>query len=132
VLFVSSHQFPFYPGTGAVSETGSGAGLGFTLNLPLELGALDRDVVPRYEREVLPRLDAFKPDLLMISAGFDAHERDPLAGCRMSTAGIRALTAMLIGAADRLCGGRAVIVTEGGYDLTALSECLEAVIDVAR
>jgi len=132
VLFVSSHQFPFYPGTGAPSETGSGPGLGFTLNLPLELGALDRDVVPRYEREVLPRLDSFKPDLLMISAGFDAHERDPLAGCRMSTAGIRALTAMLIGAADRLCGGRAVIVTEGGYDLTALSECLEAVIDVAR
>ena len=105
VLFVSSHQFPFYPGTGAASETGRGAGLGFTLNLPLDLGALDRDVLPRYEREVLPRLEAFKPELLMISAGFDAHERDPLAGCRMSTAGFRALTTMLVGAADRLLRG---------------------------
>jgi acetoin utilization deacetylase AcuC-like enzyme len=132
VLFVSSHQYPYYPGTGAASERGRGAGLGFTLNIPLELGALDRDVLPRYEAEVLPALDAFRPELLMISAGFDAHERDPLAGCRMSTDGFRALTRLLLDAADRLCDGRAVIVTEGGYDLTAISECLQAVIDVAR
>jgi acetoin utilization deacetylase AcuC-like enzyme len=130
VLFISSHQFPYYPGTGAASETGRGAGLGFTLNLPLELGALDRDVLPRYEREALPRLEAFGPQLLMISAGFDAHERDPLAGCRMSTEGFRALTKMLVSAADRLCQGRVVLVTEGGYDLTAVRECLQAVIDV--
>jgi acetoin utilization deacetylase AcuC-like enzyme len=132
VLFVSSHQFPYYPGTGAASERGRGAGEGATLNLPLEAGAMDRDVIPRYEREVLPLLERFSPDLLMISAGFDAHERDPLAGCRMTTAGFRSLTAMLIGAADRLCAGRAVIVTEGGYDLEALDDCLQAVIDVCR
>jgi acetoin utilization deacetylase AcuC-like enzyme len=129
VLFVSSHQYPYYPGTGAADERGRGAGVGFTLNLPLEAGALDCDVLPRYEREVLPVLDDFRPHLLMVSAGFDAHERDPLGGCRMTTDGFRALTAMLVAAADRLCDGRVVLVTEGGYDLAALRECLEAVID---
>jgi acetoin utilization deacetylase AcuC-like enzyme len=131
VLFISSHQYPFYPGTGAAHETGRGAGLGYTLNLPLDAGAGDPDVLDRYEREAVPALDAFRPDLLMVSAGFDAHERDPLAGCRMTTEGFRALSGLLVGAADRLCEGRVVFVTEGGYDLTALSECLQAVIDVA-
>jgi acetoin utilization deacetylase AcuC-like enzyme len=132
VLFVSSHQYPFYPGTGAASETGRGAGLGFTLNLPLEAGATDDDVLTRYERDVMPRLNAFAPGLLMVSAGFDAHERDPLGGCRLSTGGFRRLTEMLVSAADRLCDGRLVLVTEGGYDLQALQECLDAVIDVCR
>ncbi len=132
VLFVSSHQFPYYPGTGAASERGRGAGAGFTLNLPIDAGAMDRDVVPRYEREVLPVLERFEPQLLMVSAGFDAHERDPLAGCRMTTAGFGALATLLAGAADRLCDGRMVMVTEGGYDLQALGECLEAVVDVCR
>ena len=131
VLFVSSHQFPFYPGTGAADETGHGAGVGFTLNLPLDVGATDADVVPLYERTVVPALEAFRPDVLLVSAGFDAHERDPLAGCRMTTAGLARLTELLVDAADRLCSGRAVLVTEGGYDLTALGECLEAVVDVA-
>lgn len=131
VLFISSHQYPYYPGTGAAHETGRGAGLGYTLNLPLEAGARDADVLDRYRRQALPALEAFKPDLLLISAGFDAHERDPLAGCRMTTAGFRQLSALLVGAADSLCQGRLVFVTEGGYDLTALSECLQAVIDVA-
>ena len=132
VLFVSSHQYPYYPRTGAATERGSGAGEGYTLNLPLEAGAMDRDVIGRYEREALPLLEQFAPDILMISAGFDAHERDPLAGCRMTTGGFRALTAMLVDAADRLCDGRTVLVTEGGYDLQALDECLQAVIDVCR
>jgi acetoin utilization deacetylase AcuC-like enzyme len=132
VLFISSHQFPFYPGTGAASETGRGAGLGFTLNLPLEAGAGDAEVLARYEREAMPALDAFKPDVLMVSAGFDAHERDPLGGCRMTTEGFRLLTALFLDAADRLCEGRAVVVTEGGYDLVVLGECLDAVIAVAR
>jgi len=132
VLYISSHQYPYYPGTGAAEETGRGAGLGYTLNLPLEAGAGDRDVMLRYEREALPKLEWFRPELLLVSAGFDAHVRDPLAGCRMTTAGFRALSGLLVGAADRLCGGRVVLVTEGGYDLTALAECLEAVLDVCR
>lgn len=132
VLYISSHQYPYYPGTGAADETGRGAGLGYTLNLPLEAGAGDSEVLRRYEREALPKLEWFKPELLLVSAGFDAHERDPLAGCRMTTAGFRALTGLLVGAADRLCDGRLVLVTEGGYDLTALSECLETVLDACR
>jgi acetoin utilization deacetylase AcuC-like enzyme len=113
VFFVSSHQYPFYPGTGAAGETGRGAGTGFTLNLPLEAGARDADVLARYEREALPALERFRPNLL-------------------TTNGFRALTALLVGVADRLCDGRVVLVTEGGYDLTALAECLQAVIDVAK
>jgi acetoin utilization deacetylase AcuC-like enzyme len=132
VLYISSHQSPYYPGTGSAEQTGRGAGLGYTLNLPLEAGAGNQDVMSRYEREALPTLEWFKPELLLVSAGFDAHERDPLAGCRMTTAGFRELTGLLIGAADRLCDGRAVLVTEGGYDITALTECLEAVFDVCR
>lgn len=129
VLFVSSHQYPYYPGTGSADEKGRGAGLGYTLNLPLAAGSTDADVIPRYEREVLPALERFRPDLLMISAGFDAHERDPLAGCRMTTDGFGRLTTLLVGAADHVCQGRVALVTEGGYDLAALGECLEAVID---
>jgi acetoin utilization deacetylase AcuC-like enzyme len=132
VLYISSHQYPYYPGTGSADQTGRGAGLGYTLNLPLEAGAGNQDVMSQYRREALPTLEWFKPELLLVSAGFDAHERDPLAGCRMTTAGFRELTGLLIGAADRLCDGRAVLVTEGGYDITALTECLEAVFDVCR
>lgn len=132
VFFISSHQFPFYPGTGAANETGEGPGVGFTLNLPLDLGAMDRDVLPLYERWAVPALERFQPQLLMISAGFDAHERDPLAGCRMSTAGFRTLTRLLLDCAARTCQGRVVVVTEGGYDVTALGECLGAVIEACR
>ncbi|MEZ5284492.1 MAG: histone deacetylase [Vicinamibacterales bacterium] len=131
VLFVSSHQFPFYPGTGSAEERGRGPGAGFTLNLPLEAGTGDAEVLDRYTHKVVPALEAFQPSLLLISAGFDAHERDPLGGCRMTTEGFARLTQLLLASADRLCEGRTVLVTEGGYDLTALEECLEAVIEVA-
>ena len=116
VLFVSSHQYPFYPGTGAATETGRGAGVGCTLNLPLAIGMGDDDVEGRYAAQVLPRLREFRPDLLMISAGFDAHELDPLGQLRMSTAGFARLTKALLDVADEICGGRVVLVTEGGYD----------------
>jgi acetoin utilization deacetylase AcuC-like enzyme len=131
VLFVSSHQFPFWPGSGAADERGSGAGLGYTVNLPLPLGATDEDVLDRYEREAFPVLDRFQPQLLLISAGFDAHERDPLAGCRMTTDGLSTLTARLLAGASRWCDGRVVLATEGGYDLEALDACLTAVVRVA-
>jgi acetoin utilization deacetylase AcuC-like enzyme len=130
VLFVSSHQFPYYPGTGAVSERGAGAGAGYTLNLPMEAGARDDDFLSLYEGRVVPALDAFQPDALLVSAGFDAHERDPLAGMRMTTEGYTALVAMLDAAATRLCGRRIALVTEGGYHLAALRECLESAIRV--
>ena len=130
VLFVSSHQFPFYPGTGADAEKGRGEGLGFTLNIPLEVGAKDDEIERKYAEQVIPAVKAFNPDLLMISAGFDAHELDPLGQLRMTTAGFGRLTKMLLALADEVCEGRVVLVTEGGYDLDALSDCLKEVIRV--
>jgi acetoin utilization deacetylase AcuC-like enzyme len=129
VLFVSSHQYPFYPGTGAASEKGRGAGLGFTLNVPLDIGTTDDEIERRYREQVMPAVRAFKPNLLMISAGFDAHEKDPLGQLRMTTEGFRRLTKALVGLADEVCEGRVVLVSEGGYDLEALADSLGAVID---
>jgi acetoin utilization deacetylase AcuC-like enzyme len=131
VLFMSSHQYPFYPGSGAVSEIGRGAGAGFTVNLPLEVGATDADFDLVYGAVAIPVLEEFRPELLLVSAGFDAHERDPLAGMRMTADGYGRLTSRLLGLADRLCDGRVVFVTEGGYDTSALAACCEAVIDLA-
>jgi acetoin utilization deacetylase AcuC-like enzyme len=128
VLYVSSHQFPYYPGTGAADETGLGAGLGFTLNLPMEAGATDRDYQTVYETVVIPALDRFRPDVLLVSAGFDAHELDPLGGMRLTTAGYGRLVFLLDTAATRLCGHRIAFVTEGGYHLAALRECLDATV----
>ena len=129
VLFVSSHQYPFYPGTGAASEQGRGLGLGFTLNIPLGAGAMDAEIERKYQQQVYPKLREFKPDLLMISAGFDAHELDPLGQLRMTTDGFDRLTRALFAEADALCQGRVVVVTEGGYDLTAVSQCLTRIVE---
>jgi acetoin utilization deacetylase AcuC-like enzyme len=128
VLFVSSHQYPFYPGTGAASEKGRGKGVGFTLNLPLPVGTTGDEIQRQYEAHVLPAVRAFKPDLLMVSAGFDAHEMDPLGQLRMTTADFGRLTRTLMDLADEVCHGRVVLVTEGGYDLQAIEDCLHAVI----
>jgi acetoin utilization deacetylase AcuC-like enzyme len=130
VLFVSSHQYPFYPGTGAATEKGRGAGLGFTLNLPLDAGAKDAEIEQRYAEQVYPALLNFDPDLLMISAGFDAHELDPLGQLRMTTGGFGRLTKSLVGVADEVCDGRVVLVTEGGYNLEALADCVNEVIKI--
>jgi len=130
VLFISTHQYPFYPGTGAATETGSGAGAGFTVNLPIQGGATDGDYQQVFDAIVTPVLRAFRPDLLLVSAGFDAHERDPLGQMRVTTPGFTWMTATLRDLADDLCGGRLALVTEGGYDLRALAESLDAVCAV--
>jgi acetoin utilization deacetylase AcuC-like enzyme len=124
VLYVSSHQYPFYPGTGAAHETGTGAGKGFTVNVPLEAGATDADYLVAYTAIVLPVLEQFQPALTLISAGFDAHERDPLASMRMTSDGFGAIVGGLASIARRHCS--LALVTEGGYDLTALEESLDA------
>jgi len=126
VLFVSSHQFPFWPGSGAASERGRGAGEGFTLNLPMRAGATDSDVLSAYESQAIPALETFRPDVILVSAGYDAHELDPLGGLRMTTEGFSRLSALLADTSRRLCAGRIAVVTEGGYDLGALREGIEA------
>ncbi len=128
VLYVSSHQFPFYPGTGAAGEVGRGDGAGFTVNIPLEVGATDADYDLVYREIAAPVLTQFAPQLTLISAGFDAHEADPLASMRMTATGYMRIVRRLRTAA--LQSGALALVTEGGYDLAALRECLDATIDV--
>lgn len=126
VLFISSHQYPYYPGTGAADEIGTGAGRGFTLNLPLAAGATDADYEVVYTRLALPVLRGFRPELILVSAGFDAHKDDPLAGMRLTAPFFGRLSAAVAGVADECCDGRIVAVTEGGYDLKGLAESLRA------
>ena len=128
VLFISTHQYPCYPGTGAASETGRGAGDGATVNIPIEPGATDGDYRVVFDRVVVPVLDEFAPPLILVSAGFDAHERDPLAQMRMTETGYAYLVSCLTGAAARHSDGRLLIVTEGGYDLEALTGSLRATV----
>jgi acetoin utilization deacetylase AcuC-like enzyme len=129
VLYASVHQFPFYPGTGAASEIGVASGGGYTVNLPLEPGAVSEDYRVVFAEVVLPVLRQFKPDLVLVSAGFDAHERDPLANMRLTTEAFAAMTMELRAVAAECCDGRLVLVTEGGYDLHALGACLDAVVE---
>ena len=130
VMYVSIHQWPYYPGTGASDETGVGQGKGFTVNLPLEAGAADADYRLLFEEVVVPVLRQFKPDVLLVSAGFDAHERDPLASMRLTTASFGAMTLELRRVAEECCNGRMALVTEGGYDLRALAASLDDVVEV--
>ena len=129
VLYASTHQFPYYPGTGAADEVGEGDGHGFTVNLPLEAGAVDDDYETAFGEVIVPVLRQFKPDILLVSAGFDAHERDPLGGMRVTTPAFAAMTGQLRAVAEECCAGRMVLVTEGGYDLQALGASLDAVIE---
>lgn len=130
VLYVSTHQYPFYPGTGDAAEIGVGDGRGFTINVPLEAGSVNEDYRVAFAEVIVPALRRFKPDLILVSAGFDAHERDPLGGMRLTSPAFAAMTHDLRAVADEHCAGRLVAVTEGGYDLKALAESLRAVVSV--
>jgi acetoin utilization deacetylase AcuC-like enzyme len=132
VLYVSTHQYPYYPRTGAADETGAGPGRGTTLNIPLDAGATDATYHTVHEKLVVPALIEFRPSIILVSAGFDAHERDPLGGMRVTTRGYEQIVGMLASAASELCAGRIAVVTEGGYHLGALRECLDATIGVLK
>ena len=125
VLYASVHHYPFYPGTGAATESGHDEGRGATLNVPLPAGSGDDAYARAFER-VLPAIEEYRPDALVLSAGFDAYAGDPLGGMRMTAAGYRECGAVLGQLADRLCRGRALSVLEGGYDLEALPALVEA------
>jgi acetoin utilization deacetylase AcuC-like enzyme len=128
ILYISTHQYPYYPGTGAVDEVGIGDGAGFTVNVPLESGSVDSDYRVAFDEIILPVLCQFHPDLLLVSAGFDAHERDPLATMRLTSEAFGAMTMGLRRVAEEVCRGRMALVTEGGYDLEALAASLDQTI----
>jgi acetoin utilization deacetylase AcuC-like enzyme len=132
VFYASTHQFPFYPGTGSAGERGAH---GNVLNVPLASGAGDALFLGAWEKKIGPALTAFRPDLLLVSAGFDAHEDDPLAGLEVTTDGYRTLATLIKAWADEHTGGRTVWALEGGYNLRALSEsvvaCVEVLLDKA-
>jgi acetoin utilization deacetylase AcuC-like enzyme len=130
VLYASTHAAPFYPGTGAVSDTGEGAARGTKLNIPLPAGTGDAGFVAAYEQAVLPALERFRPQLLLVSCGWDAHARDPLAPLAVSTAGYTAVARLVIEAATGLCDGRLVVALEGGYDEHALAWCASALCEL--
>src|SRR5436190_2217762 len=129
VLYISTHQYPYYPGTGAADEIGIEGGRGYTVNVPIAAGAVDEDYQLVFSKVIVPILLQFEPELVIVSAGFDAHERDPLGGMRLSTAAFAAMTAELRRVADECCRGRIVAVTEGGYDLPALRASIEAALE---
>jgi acetoin utilization deacetylase AcuC-like enzyme len=126
VLFVSLHQDPrtCYPGTGYAHETGTGRGEGFTLNIPMAPKSSDDDYRRAFDTKVIPKLNEFKPQMLLVSAGFDAHRDDPLAEVNLSEDCFEQMTRMLVDVANTHCAGRVVSTLEGGYDLRALGRSL--------
>jgi acetoin utilization deacetylase AcuC-like enzyme len=126
VAYLSVHRYPFYPGTGGRDETGSGPGLGLVANVPLPGGSGDEAYAGGFLSALDALLGRFRPDLVLVSAGFDAHHRDPLGGMRVSAEGFARMSAALAAAADASCGGRLVSVLEGGYDPAGTAEAARA------
>lgn len=128
VLFCSTHAAPFYPGTGTIGEMGTPQAAGATLNVPLPFGVGDRGYAQVFAEVIGPALRRYRPQLILVSAGYDAHWSDPLGPMTLSVRGYAQLTRTLCDLADELCGGRIVLVLEGGYNLDALGACVVAAL----
>ena len=131
LLYFSTHQYPFYPGTGRFDEAGSGPGEGSTVNVPLPAGCNDEVYLGVVQRILVPLARAFRPEVLLVSAGFDAHRDDPLGGMRITGEGFAAMAAIVRSLADQVCGGRLAYLLEGGYSRSGLREGTAAVLDTA-
>ena len=125
VLFFSTHQSPWYPGTGHAGETGEGKGAGLTINRPFPAGSGRTEILAAFRESLLPALENFRPDLILISAGFDSRAGDPLGQFRLTDADFSEMTRLLTDAAARLCGDRLVSVLEGGYNLEGLGPAVK-------
>jgi len=128
VLYASTHQFPYYPGTGDAGEAGTGKGEGATFNIPLPAGCGDAEYLGAFRRLLVPAVRAFRPEMILVSCGFDAHVDDPLAAMNVTGDGFAALARIVRALADDLCGGRLLFVLEGGYALSGLEAGTRAVL----
>jgi len=130
VLYISTHEFPLYPGTGSAGETGSGEARGTKVNIPLPAGCGDAEHQQVFEQIIIPVVRRFNPQLIMVSAGYDSHWADGLALMQVSAAGFAQMSKIVGGLADELCHGRLVFCLEGGYNLKALAISVKATFDV--
>ena len=126
VLYFSTHRYPFYPGTGRMEEIGNGEGRGYTVNVPLPAGMGDEEYAAAFRELLLPVAEAYRPDLVLVSAGFDAHHGDPLGGMGVTSQGFAALCGLVADIAARHAGGRVVLLLEGGYGLEGLARSVRA------
>ena len=128
VLYFSTHESPCYPGTGRAEELGTGPGRGYTLNVPLRSGADDAVYIRIFRELLAPVARSFRPELILVSAGFDTYIGDPLGGMRVTPEGFACLTRVLLDLAEELCSGRLALVLEGGYNVQGLTKCVRAVL----
>ncbi|MBM9579677.1 histone deacetylase [Leptospira sp. 201903070] len=130
VFYLSIHQFPFYPMTGLSTEIGEGIGIGTTKNIPLQANTENFKYIEIFKNSVVPTIEKFNPEVILISAGFDAHKKDPLGGMKITTEGFEKLTRIVLECAKHVCQGRVLSFLEGGYDIPSLSESVEAHVAV--
>ncbi len=132
VFFFSTHQSPWYPGTGAATETGEGAGEGTTLNCPFGAGAGEAEIVGAFQKQLLPAMDEFKPELVLLSAGFDSRLNDPLGRFTLTDDNFKKLTRVMMEIADKHAGGRLVSILEGGYNLNGVGLAVAAHLEALK
>lgn len=130
VLYFSTHHYPYYPGTGSSEEKGDKDGLGYNINVPLSSGSGDKEYISTFEKILVPAAEKFKPDFILISAGFDAHIEDPLGGMAVTDEGFKTLTKITMDIAEKYCNNKIVSVLEGGYNLRALPKTIAAHLEV--
>ena len=127
-MFISTHQYPHYPGTGGIREVGHGIGEGYTINVPLASGCGDAEYSAVFHNLVSPLLEAYRPQLILVSAGFDAHEKDPLGGMNLTEDGYEYMVKVLMRSAWLTCAERLILVLEGGYHLGALRNSVKRIL----
>jgi len=130
VMYISTHQYPFYPGSGDINESGGGDAEGTNINIPLPAGCGDGEYLKVFEQVIVPAARNFQPQLILVSAGYDNHWADPLALMELSVSGFTQIAGVIKGLADELCNGHLVLTLEGGYNLDALAASVKATFDV--
>jgi len=130
VLYISTHRWPFYPGTGSREEKGEGDGFGYTVNIPFSRGADDAEYKKVYSEIVFPILTEYAPDMILVSAGYDAHVDDPIGGMNLTTDGFNWITEGVLDIANKTSGGKIIFVLEGGYSTSALKESVKGALEI--